>query len=400
MNSRSVSVAGLGLVSGLGSGVRHNWERALGGANGIAEIKRFETSNLLARFGSVVDRYPGLSCAERTRKVAVDVVEEALSGSCMRRSERANTGIFIGAPVFDIDWLVLADRRRRSTEDALDLMACEEWVSELGTEIGSVVESSYPAVMVNTACASGASALQLALRCMRRGRFDNAVVVASDATVCPETLTRFALISALSTRNDEPHRASRPFCEDRDGFVMGEGAAALLLQNPRRCRPIARRHHLAQLSGAGDSTDPFHRTRSSPDGRAIIRSMQKALQDAGLYPAAVGYVNAHGTSTPENDRMESLGIRKVFGDQVPPITSNKSQIGHCLTAAGGLEAVLSIMSLLDETIPPTLNYDAPDRELGMRVVTEAEHCSGLSHVLSNSFGFGGQNVSLVFSRCP
>lgn len=214
-----------------------------------------------------------------------------------------------------------------------------------------------------------------------------------------KSLIRFSLLSALSTRNEEPEKASRPFEKNRAGFVMSEGAAALVLEDYDSA--VARGARILGLvSGCGERADSFHRTRSNPDGNAVIGAMRVALSDAGLKPGDISYVNAHGTGTPENDKMENLGMRAVFGEDAPPISSNKSMIGHTLSAAGALEAVFSLLTIRDGRLPPTINYDEPDPSITLDVVPNVARDAQVKHVLSNSFGFGGQNTCLVLSAEP
>jgi 3-oxoacyl-[acyl-carrier-protein] synthase II len=214
-----------------------------------------------------------------------------------------------------------------------------------------------------------------------------------------EALIRFSLLSALSTRNDEPARAARPFEKSRDGFVMAEGAAALVLEDYDAARARGAKI-LGFLLGCGERADNFHRTRSNPDGSSIIGAMRNAIADAGLEPGDIHYVNAHGTGTPENDKMENLGMRAVFGEGAPPISSNKSMIGHTLSASGALEAAFTLLALRDQVLPPTINHDEPDPAITLDVVPNVARPARVRNALSNSFGFGGQNVCLVLGAEP
>jgi 3-oxoacyl-[acyl-carrier-protein] synthase II len=217
----------------------------------------------------------------------------------------------------------------------------------------------------------------------------------------PESLVRFSLLSALSTQNDPPDQASKPFSKNRDGFVLAEGAAALVLEDYDHA--VARGAKvLGILEGCGEKSDSFHRTRSSPDGKPIIACMRNALADAGVGPQDVDYINAHGTSTPENDKMEHLGVSAVFGEHIRniPISSNKSMIGHTLTAAGAVEAVFSLLTLEHQRIPPTINHQVPDPAIPLDVVPNVARDARVTRAISNSFGFGGQNVCLVMTREP
>jgi 3-oxoacyl-[acyl-carrier-protein] synthase II len=250
-----------------------------------------------------------------------------------------------------------------------------------------------------TACASGATTIQLGVEAIRRGKTDAALCIGTDATVHPEGLVRFSLLSALSTRNDAPHKASRPFSKTRDGFVLAEGAGALVLETYAAAKARGAKV-LGIVRGCGEKADDYHRTRSRPDGRAIIGALRKTLDDAGVAPEEIDYVNAHGTSTPENDKMECQSLRAVLGDHLrqTPVSSNKSMIGHTLIAAGSVEAVFTLLTLQTGMLPPTINYDDPDPDLTLDVVPNASRAADVRTALSNSFGFGGQNVCVVFSR--
>jgi 3-oxoacyl-[acyl-carrier-protein] synthase II len=251
-------------------------------------------------------------------------------------------------------------------------------------------------VSVSTACASGASAIQLGVEAIRRGETEAALCIGTDSSVQIEALIRFILLSALSTRNDPPGKASRPFSKDRDGFVMAEGAGALVLEDYAGAKARGARV-LGFVRGCGEKADDYHRTRSKPDGTAITGAIRNALADAGIEPDGIGYVNAHGTSTPENDKMEYLSLRTVLGERVltTPVSSNKSMIGHTLSAAGAIEAIFSLLAIRTGRLPPTINYDLPDPEIPLDVVPNKARDVPVTTVLSNSFGFGGQNVALV-----
>jgi 3-oxoacyl-[acyl-carrier-protein] synthase II len=256
-------------------------------------------------------------------------------------------------------------------------------------------------ISVSTACASGASAIQLGVEAIRRGETEAALCIGTDGSVNPEALIRFSLLSALSTTNDPPEAAAKPFAKNRDGFVMAEGAAALVLESYESAKARGA-NVLGAVAGCGEMADSFHRTRSSPDGKPIIGCIGNAIADAGLTPEDIDYINPHGTGTPENDKMEYLGVASVFGERAKsiPISSNKSMIGHTLSAAGAVEAVFTLLTLDRQRLPPTINYRVPDPAIPLDVVPNLARDAKVRHALSNSFGFGGQNVSLVMSREP
>jgi 3-oxoacyl-[acyl-carrier-protein] synthase II len=256
-------------------------------------------------------------------------------------------------------------------------------------------------ISLTTACASGATAIQLGIEAIRRGETAAALVVGSDGSVTAEALIRFALLSALSNSTDPPDEVSKPFSKNRDGFVIAEGAGALVLEDYDAA--VARGANvLAVLAGSGEQADDFHRTRSKPDGSAVIGAIRNAIVDAGMEPDDIDYINAHGTGTPENDKMEAMSLEAVLGEHMKktPISSNKSIIGHTLTAAGAVEAIFSIKTIRESTIPPTINYRVPDPTIEFDVVPNEARLAEVRTVLSNSFGFGGQNVCLVIAAEP
>jgi 3-oxoacyl-[acyl-carrier-protein] synthase II len=347
----------------------------------------------------------------RVERMATFAIEEALATAAIGAKGSFPGPIFVGMPPVEFEWpqrFELA-RRANGTGRYPAVVAAAAGRQDLyetfmfggvGEHLSARFGARGAAISLTTACATGASAIQLGVEAIQRGEAEAAIALGADGSVQPEALIRFSLLSALSTRNEFPEKASRPFEKSRDGFIMSEGAAALVLENYDSA--IARGAKVIGLiSGCGERADNFHRTRSNPTGSAIIRAMRNALDDAGLHPSDIGYVNAHGTSTPENDKMENLGVCAVFGDNPPPISSNKSMIGHTLSASGALEAAFSLLTIRDQTLPPTINHDEPDPAITLDVVPNvARKVSGLKHVLSNSFGFGGQNVCLVLSAAP
>jgi 3-oxoacyl-[acyl-carrier-protein] synthase II len=256
-------------------------------------------------------------------------------------------------------------------------------------------------ISLSTACASGASAIQLGVEAIRREETDAALCVGTDGSVNPESIVRFSLLAALSASSDPPEQVSKPFSKNRDGFVIAEGAGALVLERLEAASDRGARI-LGVIEGCGEMADSFHRTRSSPDGKPIMASVRNAIEDAGLRPEDIGYINAHGTGTPENDKMEYLGVAAVLGSHVKnvPISSNKSMIGHTISAAGAIEAIVTLLTLEHQRLPPTINYRVPDPAIPLDVVPNVARDAHIRHALSNSFGFGGQNVSLVMAREP
>lgn len=413
-----VAVTGLGLVSSLGRGLDDNWAGLREGRSGIHSITRFSTEGLRTTIAGTVD-FMGVSPwngSDLSYALAESAGSEALAMAGFSQSGFGGP-LFLAAPPIELEWearlgldrldgdapeeagyprLLELARRHRSqrTYDTTLFGGISERLSErLGT-------TGLP-VTLSTACASGATAIQLGVEAIRRGETERCIAIGTDGSVGAEALIRFSLLSALSTQNERPEKASKPFSKDRDGFVMAEGAGALVLESLESAKARGATI-LGIVHGCGEKADDFHRTRSKPDGSPIIATIRAGLEDAGLTPADIGYINAHGTSTPENDRMEYLGLSSVFGEDLAktPISSNKSMIGHTLTAAGAIEAVVSIKAMREGVLPPTINYDNPDPAIPLDTIPNASRSADVSAVLSNSFGFGGQNVSLVLGREP
>jgi 3-oxoacyl-[acyl-carrier-protein] synthase II len=412
-----VVVTGMGVVTSLGAGNAENWAKLTAGQSGIRQIRRFSTEGLRTQIGGEIDFVlppdflaPDLSCA-----LAGIAGEEAVKEAGMKGKGAFPGPLFIAVPPIEVGWssreqlsddlppdapvtyrgLIASSFNRRPEFQPLFLMGgvADRIAQRFGTR-GSPVS-------ISTACASGATAIQMGVEAIRRGETDAALAIGTDGSINSESVVRFSLLSALSTRNEAPEKASRPFSRDRDGFVMAEGAGALVLES--LASALARGAAvLGVVAGCGERADSFHRTRSNPDGRAIIGAIQGALDDAGVAPEAIDYINAHGTGTPENDKMEAFACAAVFGERMTrlPISSNKSMIGHTLTAAGAIEAIFSLMTIRNGGLPPTINYLDPDPLIPLDVVANLARPARVATVMSNSFGFGGQNAALVFRAAP
>ena len=412
-----VVVTGMGIVTSLGAGKSDNWAKLTAGESGIRTITRFPIDGLKTTMAGTVDfvdvePYSSTGLSERLAGMAT---EEALEQSGIGRKGDFPGPLFLAVAPVEIEWPQRLELGRVAGGEKLDyddlLRVCgggkytpyhhRFQFGSVATYLADAFGTKGSPISLSTACASGATSIQLGVEALRRGETDAALCVAPDGSVNAEALVRFSLLSALSTQNDPPQAASKPFSKNRDGFVMAEGAGALVLESydaaVARGAPI-----LGVLAGCGELTDSFHRTRSSPDGKPIIGCVRKTLADAGLAPEQIDHINAHGTATPENDKMEYLAISAVFGEHAKqiPVSSNKSMVGHTISAAGAVEAIFSLLTLEHQRIPPTINYETPDPAILFDVVGNKARDARVTAVMSNSFGFGGQNASLILTREP
>jgi 3-oxoacyl-[acyl-carrier-protein] synthase II len=411
-----VVVTGMGIVTSLGAGKTDNWTRLTAGESGIHTITRFPTEGLRTKIAGTINYLPTQpSAADLSESFATLAAEEAIAESGIGARGDFPGPLFLAVPPIEMDWTQRIEVGARSgandtvTYDDLLRVSAEFPDYHERFLFGSVANhladkfgTKGSPISLSTACASGASAIQLGVEAIQRGETDAALCIGTDGSINAESLIRFSLLSALTTSsNDNPQGAAKPFSKNRDGFVMAEGAGALVLESYESAKARGAQI-LGVMEGAGEMADSFHRTRSSPDGKPIIGCIANALKDAGLNPEDVEYVNAHGTSTPENDKMEYVGLAAVFGERMNdvPVSSNKSMIGHSLSAAGAVEAVITLMTLQNQRIPPTINYEVPDPTIPLDVVPNKARDAKIRHAVSNSFGFGGQNVSLVMGREP
>jgi 3-oxoacyl-[acyl-carrier-protein] synthase II len=412
-----VVVTGMGVVTSLGAGKVENWAKLTAGQSGIRQIRRFSTEGLRTQIGGEIDFVlpPDFLAPDLSFALAEIAGEEAVGEADIKGNGAFPGPLFIAVPPIEVGWssreklsddlpanapvtyraLIESSFNRRPDFQRLFLMG------GVADRIAHRFRTRGSPVSISTACASGATAIQMGVEAIRRGETDAALTIGTDGSINSEAIVRFSLLSALSTQNEPPEKASRPFSRDRDGFVMAEGAGALVLES--LATALARGAAiLGIVAGCGERADSFHRTRSNPDGRAIIGAIQGALDDAGAAPQEIDYINAHGTGTPENDKMEAFACAAVFGERMArlPISSNKSMIGHTLTAAGAIEAIFSLMTIQNGLLPPTINYLNPDPSISLDVVANVARPAKLGAVISNSFGFGGQNAALVFRAAP
>lgn len=408
---RRVVVTGLGVLSPLALTAEETWSRILRGESGAGPITHFDTEGWPVRIACEVKgfdplRYMDKKEARRTDRfiqLALAAAREAVasSGLCITPKNAERVGVSVGSGIGGIATIeeqhkILLERgHSRISPFFIPGIIINMLSGQISIEYGA----KGPNISTVTACSTSSHALGEALRYIQSGEADVMIAGGSEAAVTALSVAGFASMRALSTRNDEPQKASRPFDARRDGFVMGEGGAILILEElghaRRRGAPI-----LCELTGYGLSGDAYHISAPSEDGDGPARVMANALKDAGLPPERVDYINAHGTSTPLGDRVEVLAIRRVFGDHAHrlAVSSTKSMTGHLLGAAGALESALTILAIRDQVAPPTINQEEPDPECALDTVPNAARPMAIRHALSNSFGFGGTNASLVFSR--
>jgi len=411
-----VVVTGMGVVTSLGKGKDENWAKLTAGESGIHTITRFPIEGLRTTIAGTVDFVPFENAPDLTTKMAALAGEEAVAEAKIAEVGSFPGPLFLGMPPVELEWPQRRDLAKASGKtaditysDILKGAAAKDFSAmqtrflfgSVGDQLADRFGTKGAPISISTACATGATAIQLAVEAIRRGETDAALVIGADGSANQESLARFSLLSALSTRNDDPKAAARPFAKDREGFVMAEGAGALVLESHEHATARGATI-LGVVEGCGEMADSFHRTRSSPDGAPIIGCIRNALEDAGVTPADVQYVNAHGTSTPENDKMEYVGLSAVFGDHLANIavSSNKSMIGHTLSAAGAIEAVFTLMTIRNGVIPPTINQTEADPTIKLDLVPNVARKAKVARAISNSFGFGGQNVCLVLAAEP
>ncbi len=410
MNKRRVVVTGIGMISPLGIGNDVNWQGLLEGRSGIGRITKFDPSAYACQIAGEVRGFEPEKWIEKKEvkksdtfiHYAVAAAQMAVddSGMDMAKEDGDRVGVVIGSgigglPLIEEMHQKLMERGpSRISPFFIPGLIVNLASGQISIRFGARGPNSAPA----TACASGAHAIGDACRIIQRDEADVMFGGGSEAVVTPLAVGGFAAMRAMSTRNDDPEHASRPWDADRDGFVMGEGSGIVMLEE--RERAIARGARIyCEVTGYGMSSDAYHITSPAEDGSGMMRVMQRALKDAGLQPNDIEYINAHGTSTPVGDRTETVAIKRVFGDHAYKlaISSTKSMTGHLLGAAGGLESAITAMAVKYGVIPPTINYEKPDPECDLDYVPNKARQQKLTHTMSNSFGFGGTNATLIFS---
>jgi 3-oxoacyl-[acyl-carrier-protein] synthase II len=404
-------VTGVGLVSPLGIGTGANWDALCAGQSGIGPITRFDATQVSARIAGEVKDFNPLQFVDKKDVKKMDVfIQLAIAATDFAMQDArltvspehaTRTGVFIASGIGGFSTIerehraLLEGGPRRISPFFIPAAIINLAAGQVSIRFGAKGPNSATC----TACSASAHAIGDAFEIIRRNDADVMIAGGSEAAITPMGVGGFAAMRALSTRNDEPQRASRPFDKDRDGFVMGEGSGVIILEELEFARRRGASIY-AELVGYGMSADAFHITAPSEDGDGGVRVMQAALKSAGIGPEQVDYINAHGTSTPYNDKLETLAIKRLFGEHARSvaISSTKSMTGHLLGAAGGLEAGITVLAIRHQVIPPTINYETPDPECDLDYVPNTKREKKIEYALSNSFGFGGTNGALLFKR--
>jgi 3-oxoacyl-[acyl-carrier-protein] synthase II len=409
--NRRVVVTGIGLVSDVGIGTEKTWESLLEGKSGIGYISRFDTTDYTTTIAGEIkdfDPHPFIDRKEVRKmdlfiqyaiaaaQIAVDfsgIDPEALAGE--------RTGVYVGSGIGGIGRIEEIHKvlLEKGPSRVSPFFLISTIINEASGQISIRFNSRGPNSATATACSTSSHAIGDSFRIIARGDADRMIAGGAEAPLTPLGVAGFCAMRAISTRNDEPEKASRPFDKDRDGFVMSEGAGILLLEELETAKKRGAKIY-AEVIGYGMSGDAYHVSSPQMDGTGAQLSMSKALQDAGVSPKDVDYINAHGTSTFYNDKIETLAIKKVFGDHAYKIAVNstKSMTGHLLGAAGGLEAGVTALVLKNQIIPPTINYETPDPDCDLDYVPNTAREASVNLGLSNSFGFGGTNATLILKR--
>ncbi|HYU81003.1 MAG TPA: beta-ketoacyl-ACP synthase II [Vicinamibacterales bacterium] len=409
--SRRVVVTGIGLVSPVGIGTQANWDALCGGQSGIGPITRFDASGFATTFAGEVKGFDPLQFIEKKELKKMDIfIQFAVAASQFAVDDAKlvvtpelapRIGVFIAS---GIGGFTTIEREHKALLDGGPRKISPFFIPSaiINLAAGQVsirFGAKGPNSATCTACTASAHAIGDAYEIIKRGAADAMIAGGSEAAICAMGVGGFGALRALSTRNEDPAGASRPFDRDRDGFVLGEGAGILILEElefaQRRGAPV-----YAEMVGYGMSGDAYHMTAPSEDGDGACRVMQAALDSGGVEPAQIDYINAHGTSTPHNDRIETVAIKRIFGDQAAKlaVSSTKSMTGHLLGAAGGLEAGITALAIHHQRVPPTINLDNIEAGLDLDYVPHHARDMTIRYALSNSFGFGGTNGALLFKR--
>lgn len=406
--AKRVVITGLGVISPIGNDIQTFWKHAIEGKSGVGPVTTFDTSEYSTRIAAEVKGYDPLDHFDRKEarrmdrfvQFAVVAAKQALnhSGLNMEKLDPDRVGVYIGSGIGGLQtWeeqhrTLLERGPKRVSPFFIPMMIANMAAGQVSIATGA----KGPNSAAISACATGTHSIGDASKIIQRGEADVMLAGGTEATVSPMAFAGFCASKAMSTRNDEPEKASRPFDKERDGFVMGEGAGVLILESEEHARARGA-EIIAEVAGYGMSGDAYHLTQPAPEGEGAARAMKRALTDAGLKPEEVGYINAHGTSTEFNDKFETLAIKTIFGEHAYKlaISSTKSMTGHLLGASGGVEAIATALALKEGILPPTINQEHPDPACDLDYVPNQARRVSVRAALSNSFGFGGHNATIA-----
>ena len=408
---KRVVITGLGAITPVGNTAADFWQALLAGKSGIGPITRFDAAEYDAKIAGEVKGFEPTAFIDkkearrmdRFTQFAIAAAKMALddSGIDLEKADKSRIGSFVGSGIGGMDTLheqyknLFEKGPNRVSPFFIPMMIANMAAGQVSIAFGL----QGPSSCVVTACATGTNCIGDAMKVIQRGDADVMVAGGTEAAISPAGMAGFCSMNALSTRNDAPEKASRPFEKDRDGFVMGEGSGIVILESLEHALARGARIY-AELAGYGTNADAYHVTAPAPEGAQAARCMELAIKDAGLQVTDVDYINAHGTSTPLNDKNETLGIKALFGDHVKnlAVSSIKSMTGHLLGAAGGIECVATALTVANDMMPPTINYDTPDSDLDLDYVPNQARAKVVRVALSNSFGFGGHNATLLVKK--
>lgn len=408
---RRVVVTGLGLITPIGNSVPQTWDSLMAGKSGMGAIQSFDTEKFSVKFAAEVKNFDPLEYIEKkeARKMgafihyAIAAADEAMRDSGLQATDdnAENIGTYISSGIGDFR-AIEREHEKLLTQgpDRVSPFFIPSAIVNLAAGQVSIRHGlKGPNSATATACAAGGHAIGDSFRIIQRGDAEAMICGGAESAITPMSVAGFAAMRALSTRNDDPTHASRPFDQDRDGFVLGEGAGLMVLEELEFAKARGAKIY-AELVGYGMTSDAYHITQPDPSQQGVIRVMQKAMKDAGVSPEQVGYINAHGTSTPLGDIAETNAIKTAFGEHAHhlAVSSTKSMTGHLLGAAGGIEAIFTVLAINKRRLPPTINYEKPDPQCDLDYVPNEPRDVDLQYALSNGFGFGGTNAALLFKR--
>ena len=408
---RRVVITGIGLVSPLGVGIETNWEALLAGRSGIRTVTRFDITDFPVKIAGEVANFDVQQFIDKKEARKMDLfVHYAIAAADLAikdagidpvKLEGENTGVYVGSGIGGLGSIEETHRvlLEKGPSRVSPYFIIQTIINEASAHISIRYKARGPNMSNVTACSTGAHAIGESVRMIQFGLADRMIAGGAEAPITPLSLAGFSSMKALSERNNEPEKACRPFDAQRDGFVMSEGAGLVLLEDLDSALQRGAKIY-AEIAGYGLNGDAYHMTAPSPDGEGAARVMRLAIDEAGITPAEIQYINAHGTSTPYNDRVETLAIKTVFGEGAKKVavSSTKSMTGHLLGAAGGIEAGITALTIDRQIIPPTINYDFPDPECDLDYVPNKPRAAEVIYALTNSFGFGGTNACLLLKK--